>query len=151
MQPGIISFSRCSSGGRLPLAVARMPGGPNDLMFTTHWEEVTPGTVVTGRMTLAPQTNGLFSCTAEFDGYPSTQLTSENLPPMVDCVLTLEAYGTGRTAPYPDIPFTEFSAITIEPDVVAADVRWAVSGGAVVQKDGGTGACVDVAYPVAGA
>jgi hypothetical protein len=28
-------------------------GGPKDLMFTTHWGEVTPGTVVIGRITLA--------------------------------------------------------------------------------------------------
>ncbi|MDH2356357.1 hypothetical protein QCM80_37730 [Bradyrhizobium sp. SSUT112] len=126
-------------------------GGQNDLMFTTHWEEVAPGTVVIGRMTLTAQNNGLFSCTAEFDGYPATQLTSENLPAMVDCVLTLEAYGTGPNAPYPEVSVTEFSAISIAPDFVAANVRWAASGGAVIKRDGGTDACIDVAYPVAGA
>lgn len=122
-------------------------GGSTDLMFTTHWEEVAPGTVVTGRMTLAAQTNGLFTSTTEFDGYAATELTAENLPPMVDCVLTLEAYATGPAAPYPQVPFTEFSAISIGPNVVAANVQWAANGGAVVKKDGGTGACVDVAYP----
>lgn len=45
-------------------------GGHNDLMFTRHWEEVAAGTVVTGRMTVDAQDNGLFSCTTEFDGYP---------------------------------------------------------------------------------
>lgn len=125
-------------------------GGPHELMFTTHWTEVAPGTVVAGRLTLQAQNNGLFSCTAEFDGYPATQLTSENLPPMVQCVLTLEAYGTGPNAPYPNVSFTEFSAISIAPDLVAANVRWVASGGAVIRKDGGTGARVDVAYPAIG-
>lgn len=125
-------------------------GGQNDLMFTTHWEAIAPGTVVTGRMTLEVQANGLFSCTAEFDGYPATQLTAENLPPMIDCVMTLESYGTGPTAPYPLVPFTEFRAISIAPDTVAANVRWTASGGAVIKRDGGTGACIDVAYPTAG-
>ncbi|OSI32781.1 hypothetical protein [Bradyrhizobium canariense] len=119
-------------------------------MFTTHWEEVAPGTVVVGRMTLETQTNGLFSCTAEFDGYPATQVTAENLPPMVDCVLTLESYGIGPTAPYPQLPFTEFRAISIAPDAVAANVRWEASGGAVVKRDGGTRACVDGAYVATG-
>ncbi|SCB52042.1 hypothetical protein GA0061098_1016143 [Bradyrhizobium shewense] len=101
-------------------------------------------------MTLAAQNNRLFSCTTEFDGYPSTQLTAENLPALVECVLTLESYRTGPTAPYPKVPFTEFSAISVGSDAVAAKVRWAASGGAVIKKDGGTDACVDVAYPVTG-
>ncbi|WP_407114178.1 hypothetical protein [Bradyrhizobium sp. LMG 9283] len=46
--------------------------GRNDLMFTTHWEEVAPGTAATGRMTVDVQDDGLFRCTTEFDGYPST-------------------------------------------------------------------------------
>lgn len=125
-------------------------GGPDDLMFTTHWTGVGPGAIVAGRLTLEVQNNDLFSCTAEFDGYPATQLTSENLPPMVECVLTLEAYGTGPNAPYPNVSFTEFSAISIAPDLVAANVRWVANGGAVIRKDGGTGARVDVAYPAIG-
>lgn len=125
-------------------------GGRNDLMFTRHWEEVAPATVVTGRMTVDAQDNALFSCTTEFDGYPSTQLTAENLPALVECVLTLESYRTGPTAPYPKVPFTEFSAISVGSDAVAAKVRCAASGAAVIKKDGGTDACVDVAYPVTG-
>lgn len=125
-------------------------GRANDLMFTTHWVAVEPGTIVTGRMTLDAQDNGLVSCTSEFDNYPATQLTAENLPPLVDCVLTLEAYSTGPHAPYPDVPITEFSAVTIAPAAVAAKVAWSVNGRAAIKKDGGSDACIDVAYPSAG-
>jgi hypothetical protein len=125
-------------------------GGQNDLMFTTDWVEVAPGAVVTGRMTLNAQDNGLVSCTTEFDSFPATQLTAENLPPLVECVLTLEAYSTGPAAPFPAVPFTEFSAVTVAPDTVAAKVAWVPNGRAVIKKDGGSGACIDVVYPTAG-
>ena len=113
-------------------------GGPDDPMFTTHWTPVAAGTVVTGRMTVEAQPNGLFSCTSEFDGYPTTQLTAENLPALVDCVLTLEAYKIGPGAPYPNVPITEFSGITFTPAAVPAS-RVGVKGPRGNKKGGGVG------------
>jgi hypothetical protein len=49
--------------------------------------------------------------------------------------------------PYPDVPITEFSAVTISPTAVAAKVAWSVSGCAVIKKDGGNDASIDVALP----
>jgi hypothetical protein len=126
-------------------------GGQNEMMFTTDWVAVAPGDVVTGRMTVNPQDNGLVSCTTEFDGHPATQLTAENLPPLVECVLTLEAYATGAGAPYPAVPFTEFDGVVVAPDAAAAAVKWVPNGGAIIKADGGERAIVDVIYPSAGA
>jgi hypothetical protein len=93
-------------------------------MFITHWVEVVPSMVVTGRMTLDAQVNGLVTCTSGFDNYPATRLIAQNLPPLIDCLLTLEAYATGANAAYPKIPTTEFSAVTITRAAVSAKVAW---------------------------
>lgn len=118
-------------------------GQPSDPMFYTEWVPVAPGTVVTGRMTIVAQADGLFSCTCEFDNYPGTRLTAEDLPALVDCVLTLEAYDTGINAPYPNIPSTCFSAVTVSAGSLTAAVQWTRYGGARVEANGN----VDVVYP----
>jgi hypothetical protein len=64
--------------------------------------------------------------------------------------MRVEAYATGPNAPYPNVSITEFSAVTIAPAVVAAKVAWSASGGAVIKKDGGSAARIDVAYPSVG-
>ncbi len=118
-------------------------GQDTDPMFCSEWVPVAAGTSVTGRMTVAAEENGLFSCTCSFDNFPGTELTAEDLPALVDCVLTLEAYATGPGAPYPDIPGTIFSAIALTTGATSPAVQWAPSGGAVVKPDGS----VEVIYP----
>lgn len=122
-------------------------GGKTDPMFCTEWVPVAPGTPVTGRMTVAPEGGGLFSCTCEFDGYPGTLLTAESLPALVDCTLTLEAYNAGRNAPYPQIAGTDFTAVGIATGATTPAVRWTRYGAATVNADGS----VEVIYPTTGA
>ena len=122
-------------------------GQATDPMFCTEWVGVAPETLVTGRMTVAPQENGPFSCTCEFDGYPGTQLTAQSLPALVDCTLTLEAYNTGPNAPYPQIVGTDFTSVGITTGTTAPALQWTLYGSAAVKADG----VVEVTYPVAGA
>jgi hypothetical protein len=125
-------------------------GQESDPMFCSEWAAVSSGTTVTGRMTLTTQQNGLFSCTCRFDDYPGTELTAENLPNLVDCVLTLEAYGIGPNAPYPSVPNSDFSAVTLTTGQVTPAINWQPSGGAIVRVDGGNGGNIEVVYPAAG-
>lgn len=120
-------------------------GQSTDPMFCTEWVAVFPGTKVTGRMTVTSQGGGLFSCTCKFDGYAGTELTAEDLPALVDCVLTLEAYDTGPAAPYPKVPHTDFTAVTLTVGTATPIVRWTPYGGATIE----TGGTVEVVYPAA--
>lgn len=118
-------------------------GQPVDPMFCTEWVAVSPGTKVTGRMTVVQQSNALFSCTCTFDGYAGAELTAEDLPALVDCVLTLEAYDTGPAAPYPNAPYTDFTAIALTVGTQTPLVRWTPNGGAAIKPDG----TVEVVFP----
>lgn len=122
-------------------------GGPSDPLFCTQWIAVAPGTSVTGRMQVAAQADGLFSCTCAFDGFPGSQLTAENLPALTDACVVLEAYNTGPAAPFPPLGTTDFSAIDIELGAAPAAVAWTGFGGAAVVSP----ADVRVVYPAAGA
>jgi len=118
-------------------------GQPTDPMFCTEWVAVDPGIMITGRMIVTPQDNGLFSCTCQFDNYSGTQLTAEELPALIDCVLTLEAYDTGPSAPYPNIPNTGFTSVEIATGPSTPAVQWTTYGGAKVAPDGS----IQVVYP----
>ena len=122
-------------------------GSENDPMFCSPWVAVQPGTAVTGRMNVVAQANGLFSCTCAFDGFPATELTAENLPELVDCVLTLEAYGIAADAPYPSVAYTDFVQVAVTTRDATPAVQWQASGGALVQADGGVDGSVRVVYP----
>ena len=118
-------------------------GQSTDPMFCSEWVEVASGVAVTGRITVATLQNGFSSCTCEFDGFPGTQLTAENLPSLVDCVLTLEAYNTGPDAPYPNASTTDFTAVALDTGEGAPAVTWTGYGSAVIKANGD----VEVVYP----
>jgi hypothetical protein len=122
-------------------------GQKNDPMFCSEWVPVASGTSVTGRMTVVAQDNGLFSTSCQFDGYPGTRLTAEDLPSLTDCVLTLEAYGTGPNAPYPDVRNTAFTAVNLTAGGAIPPVNWTAYGAAIIKTNGGSGGDVQVVYP----
>jgi hypothetical protein len=126
-------------------------GQDTDPMFCSEWVAVQPGTVVTGRMTVEAEADGLFSCTCSFDGYPGTELTAEELPALVNCSLALEAYNTGPNAPYPAIAGSDFVRTNVDAANGVPNLNWASNGNAVVVQDGGANADVRVVYPQAGA
>ncbi|MDR3465185.1 MAG: hypothetical protein P4M07_04495 [Xanthobacteraceae bacterium] len=120
-------------------------GGSSDPLYCTQWIAVAPGTAVTGRLQVAAQDNGLFSCTCCFDGYPGSQLTAENLPALTDACVVLEAYNTGPAAPFPSVSATDFSAIDVELGAGPTAVAWTSFGGASIVS----AADVRVVYPAA--
>lgn len=122
-------------------------GQAADPMFCTECVRVAAGAPVTGIITVTAQANGLFSCSCEFDGYPATKLTAENLPTLVDAVLTLEAYGISLAAPYPGISETAFTGVALTAATIENSPAWAPFGGATVKPDGS----VEVAYPASAA
>jgi hypothetical protein len=119
-------------------------GGATDPLFCSEFVPLQPGTAVTGRMEVSLQDNGLFSCSCSFDGLPGTELTAENLPPLVDACMTLEAYGIGGGAPYPPTPATDFDSIDVRVGASPAGMSWALYGGASVSSAG----VVEVVYPI---
>jgi hypothetical protein len=119
-------------------------------MFCSEWIAVAPGTVLTGRMTVVGQADGLFSCTCAFDGFPGTELTAEELPSLSNCSLTLEAYDIGPNAPYPGVAGSDFNAVNISTGAGVPQVNWVPNGNAVIVTDGANAGDIRVIYPAAG-
>jgi hypothetical protein len=128
-------------------------GQERDPLFCSEACPVAAGTIVTGRMMIAPTLDdeghdtGLFSCTCLFDNYPGTRLTAENLPPLVDCVITLESYRVASSAPYPLAPSCDFNTIRLELFDATPVVAWRPVGDAQVIVDGANLGEVELVYP----
>jgi hypothetical protein len=76
--------------------------------------QVQPGQTLVGVIKLEAVQNWLFTYSCEFDGIPATRFYASNMPELVCCVETLEAYGLGAPNQYPEAKRTIFRQIHIE-------------------------------------
>jgi hypothetical protein len=75
---------------------------------------VNPGDILTGKMSLV-QTNGnLYNYSCQFIGYPDSLLEIENIPELINCYQTLEAYENNVSNDYPaNTQMTSMASIII--------------------------------------
>jgi hypothetical protein len=93
---------------------------------------VNPGDVLTGVIRLIDQNGWRFAYSCEFEGIAGTGFSVINMPEMVWCVETLEAYEQTGTPPYdlnkgseyPDAKRTAFRRIRIESEVALTSLHW---------------------------
>jgi len=111
-----------------------VPDATGTVYHTPH-VGVNPGQVLIGVMTLTSQTGGLFTYACEFESIAGTDFSVTNMPELVWCVETLEAYEVGgsETPPYdlnegseyPNTDKTAFQVISIQANSVIPSLEWA--------------------------
>jgi hypothetical protein len=99
--------------------------------FNSPFVHVEPGDTIVGIMTLMGQLNGLFSYKCEFQGFPQTVLTVENVQELTWCSETLEAYGRDppnypieSCSDYPDTDYTALEKIDLKTGEMNPTLNW---------------------------
>jgi hypothetical protein len=96
----------------------------NGHAFHTTPVQVNTGDTVVGVMTLTAESGGNFNYTSEFQGMPATILPVLNLPELVWCNQTLEAYSIRQCSDYPASTFTALQAINIQTGTGSPALNW---------------------------
>lgn len=86
--------------------------------------QVNTGDIVTGTMTLTGQSGTSFNYLSSFDGYPTTNLTVNNIEELKWANITLECYNINNCDDYPNAQFTEFDNIEIKIGDSEAIFNW---------------------------
>jgi hypothetical protein len=134
----------------------------NDQVHTSRRVRVEPGDTLVGVIRLCDQRKDLFTYSCEFEDIPDTRLCVCNLPELVWCVETLEAYERTGTPPYdlnsrseyPDAEKTTFRRIRVKAEADVGPLDWdicisdAASFGECteVECDSSTDGRVDIFY-----
>lgn len=128
-------------------------GGPAHFSQLT---KVNPGDVVVGTMTLTGQSPQGFSYECLFDGLPDSSLVIEDVPELIWCIETLEAYGITAPSDYPAVDVTSFDSIELvsgaapanHPQVMwtAVDAVTDIGQHANVVSNDNPGGTVDIFY-----
>jgi hypothetical protein len=135
---------------------------PQGHTHTSLRVRVDPGETLTGVIRLCGQTGGRFTYSCEFEDIPDTRLCVCNMPELVWCVETLEAYKPGGTPPYdlnsaseyPNTDRTAFRGIRLEAGVEIPPLDWEIVNSVAVQfgeytevvSDSSTNGRVDIVY-----
>lgn len=86
--------------------------------------QVNTGDIVTGIMALTGQSGTSFNYLSSFDGYPTTNLTVNNIDELKWANITLECYNINNCDDYPNTQFTEFDNIEIKIGDSEAIFNW---------------------------
>jgi hypothetical protein len=135
---------------------------PEGHTHTSLRVRVDPEDTLTGVIRLCGQTEGRFTYSCEFEDIPETRLCVCNMPELVWCVETLEAYERVGTPPYdlnsaseyPDADRTAFRRIKVATGVEIPTLDWEIVNSvalefgehAEVVSDSSTNGRVDIIY-----
>jgi hypothetical protein len=123
LQP-VLQWGPSHAGGGAFWSVASWYVLGNGQAFFTGPVQVNPGQVLVGVMTLTGQANGLFSYQSEFQGIAETQLPVQNVPELVWCNETLEAYNITACSDYPATDLTAMQSIDLRTGNTTPTVDW---------------------------
>jgi hypothetical protein len=123
LQP-VLQWGPSPAGGGSYWSVASWYVSGNGHAFHTTPVHVNTGDTVVGVMTLTAESGGNFNYTSEFQGMPATILPVHNLPELVWCNQTLEAYSVGQCSDYPASIFTALQAINIQTGTASPALNW---------------------------
>jgi hypothetical protein len=123
LQP-VLQFGPSPAGGGSYWSVASWYVSGNGHAFYTTPVQVNVGDTVVGVMTLTGKAGGNFNYISEFQGMPATILPVQNLPELVWCNQTLEAYRVGQCSDYPASTFTALRAINIQTGTTSPELNW---------------------------
>ncbi|HLK58924.1 MAG TPA: hypothetical protein VKU00_20285 [Chthonomonadaceae bacterium] len=107
----------------------------SNLQLCPQLTQVEEGQDITGVMTLTGQSDDGFTYTCEFEGYPDSSLTVENIAELKYCSHVLEAFVRSDSkkwelpaikdcSQYPNTDKTAFSSIEIETGGEIQEVQW---------------------------
>jgi hypothetical protein len=85
---------------------------------------VKPGDVLVGVIRLVDEHDWLLTYFCEFEGIAGAGFYVINMPELVCCVETLEAYGISCAAEYPETKRTIFRRINVKTDVAIPSLNW---------------------------
>jgi hypothetical protein len=121
----VLQWGGSAAGGGNYWAVASWyvdgQGGP---AFHSNLVQVSPGTVLTGIMTLTGQSAAGFSYNSEFQGIANTGFPVTNIQELTWCIETLECYGITKCSDYPNTSKTQMYAINMETGKTHPVMTW---------------------------
>jgi hypothetical protein len=148
LQP-VLQWGPSAAGGGQFWSISSWYVSGDGHAYHTDLIQVNVGDRLVGLMTFVGGQDGNFNYVCEFDGITGTRLPVQNVPELMWCNETLEAYNISQCSDYPATSKTTFSDISIHTKAGLAPVTWSnetnVSecGQAAVVNPGGT---VDLKY-----
>ena len=98
-----------------------------DVSGQVHSSKLKPvqsGDMLTGIISLADQSGGMFSYVSSFYGHPDLDLPINNIGELSWVSQTLEAYKIGACSDYPDTPCTTMQSVTVQTDAGNPPITW---------------------------
>jgi hypothetical protein len=124
LQP-VLQWGPSAAGGGNYWAIANWYVGNNTVYSSLI--RVNPGTNLQGIMSLIGGSGSSYSYTSVFAGYPSINLTVNNIPKLYWAAESLEAYGVVSCSNYPNTAKTRLSAIELKVGSAQAPLSWGVA------------------------
>ena len=123
----VLQWGPSPDGGGNYWAVASWyVGPPGSTTMKSHLTRVNPGDVLVGVMTLTGQSGSSFNYTCQFQGITNSLLRIQNVPQLIQPVITLEAYGIKKCSDYPASDNAVFWGINIQGGSVTPTLNWAL-------------------------
>lgn len=124
LQP-VLQWGPSAAGGGNYWAIANWYVGGNTVY--SNLIRVNPGTNLQGIMSLIGGSGSTRSYTSVFTGYPSINLTVNNIPTLYWAAESMEAYGVVTCSNYPNTAKTRLSGIDLRVGGAQAPLSWAVA------------------------
>ena len=123
LQP-VLQWGPSAAGGGAYWSIASWYVTGDGHAFYTTPVPVNVGDTLVGVMTLTSRAGNLFNYQCEFQGIAGTSLPVQNLPELVWCNETLEAYSLNACSDYPDTDYTAFQTISLQTGNTTPSVNW---------------------------
>ena len=123
LQP-VLQWGPSAAGGGAYWSIASWYVTGDGHAFHTAPVPVNVGDTLVGVMTLTGHAGNLFNYLCEFQGIAGTSLPVQNLPELVWCNETLEAYSLNACSDYPDTDYTAFQTISLQTGTTTPSVNW---------------------------
>ncbi|NLR68975.1 hypothetical protein HGH92_32035 [Chitinophaga varians] len=123
LQP-VLQWGPSAAGGGSYWAIANWYVGNNSVY--SNLIRVNPGTNLQGIMSLIGGSGSTRSYTSVFTGYPSINLTVNNIPTLYWAAESLEAYGVVTCSNYPNTAKTRLSGIDLRVGGAQAPLSWSI-------------------------